>query len=213
MAFALLIRVIITMILVSIRPFSARKLWPLILGLIFLFSFSCFAESVYLPVKSTPYDRQMTRISPVLLSKNDSGKHELSLGLVNHWIEDLRAIPYGFSSEWKTPDEVDTAPVADCKGKAVALYQRMQLHGAEHMRLVIGKRTILSRRTHAWIEWDTERGTYVLDPTVNWSACRVDRFRDRAYLPLYAYAGSHKYRATSAALYAKTLASLPASEK
>jgi hypothetical protein len=201
------------MILVSIRPFSARKLWPLILGLIFLFSFSCFAESVYLPVKSTPYDRQMTRISPVLLSKNDSGKHELSLGLVNHWIEDLRAIPYGFSSEWKTPDEVDTAPVADCKGKAVALYQRMQLHGAEHMRLVIGKRTILSRRTHAWIEWDTERGTYVLDPTVNWSACRVDRFRDRAYLPLYAYAGSHKYRATSAALYAKTLASLPASEK
>jgi hypothetical protein len=213
LAFALLIRVIITMILVSIRPFSARKLWPLILGLIFLFSFSCFAESVYLPVKSTPYDRQMTRISPVLLSKNDSGKHELSLGLVNHWIEDLRAIPYGFSSEWKTPDEVDTAPVADCKGKAVALYQRMQLHGAEHMRLVIGKRTILSRRTHAWIEWDTERGTYVLDPTVNWSACRVDRFRDRAYLPLYAYAGSHKYRATSAALYAKTLASLPASEK
>ena len=201
------------MVLISIRPFTARKLWPLVLGLVCLFSFSCFADSVYLTVKSTPYDRQMTRISTVLLAKGDSDRHDLSLGLVNHWIEDLRAIPYGFSSEWKTPDEVDTAPVADCKGKAVALYQRMQLHGAEHLRLVIGKRTPLSRRTHAWIEWDTERGTYVLDPTVNWSACRADRFRDRAYIPLYAYAGSQKYRATSAALYAKTLASLPASEK
>jgi hypothetical protein len=201
------------MILVSIRPFTARKLWPLILGLLCLFSFSCFAESVYLTVNATPYDRQMTRISPVLLSKSDSAKHDLSLGLVNHWMEDLRAIPYGFTPEWKTPEEVETGPAADCKGKAVALYQRMQLHGAEHVRLVIGKRTILSRRTHAWLEWETERGTYVLDPTINWTACRADRFRDRAYMPLYAYAGSHKYRATSAALYAKTLASQPASEK
>jgi hypothetical protein len=201
------------MILVSIRPFTARKLWPFILGLVCLFSFSCLAESVYLPVNATPYDRQMTRISPVLLSKNDSANHDLSLALINHWIEDLRAIPYGFSSEWKTPEEVETAPVADCKGKAVALYQRMQLHGAEHVRLVIGKRTILSRRTHAWIEWETERGTYVLDPTINWTACRADRFRGRSYIPFYAYAGVHKYRATPAALYAKTLASLPASEK
>jgi predicted transglutaminase-like cysteine proteinase len=201
------------MILVSIRPFTARKLWPLILGLVCLFSLSCFAESVYLPVNSTPYDRQMTRISPVLLSKSDSGKDNVSMALVNHWIEDLRAIPYGFSTEWKTPEEVESAPIADCKGKAVALYQRMQLHGADNVRLVIGKRTILSRRTHAWIEWETERGTYVLDPTINWAACRADRFRNRAYIPYYAYAGAQKYRATPAALYARTSAPLPASEK
>ena len=89
----------------------------------------------------------------------------------------------------------------------------MQLHGAEHVRLVIGKRTILSRRTHAWIEWDTDRGTYVLDPTINWTAYRADRFRDRAYIPLYAYAGTHKYRATSGTLYARNSGSLPGSEK
>src|SRR5437016_13078102 len=79
----------------------------------------------------------MTRISPVLLTKSDAGNQGVSLALVNHWIEDLRAIPYGFSTEWKTPEEVEFAPEADCKGKAVALYQRMQLHGAEHVRLVI----------------------------------------------------------------------------
>jgi hypothetical protein len=201
------------MVLISIQPFAARKLWPFIVGLICLFSFSCFAQPIYLGVSSTPYDRQMTRIYPVLFSTSNTSKENLSLSLVNHWIEDLRSIPYGFTPEWKTPEEVQLAPIADCKGKAVALYQRMQLHGAEHVRLVIGKRTFLSRKTHAWLEWDTERGTYVLDPTINWAACRADKFRDRAYIPLYAYAGTHKYRATPAALYAKNLGSFPASEK
>jgi hypothetical protein len=201
------------MILISIRPFAARKLWPFIVGLICLFSISCFAESVYFNVNSTPYDRQMSRICPVLFSKSPTAKQNLSLFLVNHWIENLRAIPYGFSPEWKTPEEVESAAFADCKGKAVALYQRMQLRGAQDIRLVIGKRTSVSRKTHAWVEWNTKAGTYVLDPTINWSACRADRFRDRAYIPLYAYAGTHKYRATPAALYAKNLASLPASEK
>jgi predicted transglutaminase-like cysteine proteinase len=213
LALLLLIGNLITMVLISIHPFTARKLWPLILGLLCLFSFSCFAESVYLSVNSTPYDRQMNRISPVLLTKSDAANQGVSLAVVNHWIEDLRAIPYGFSTEWKTPQEVESAPVADCKGKAVALYQRLQVHGAEHVRLVIGKRTMLSRRTHAWIEWDTDHGTYVLDPTINWTACRLDRFRDRAYIPLYAYAGTHKYRATSGTLYARNLGSLPGSEK
>jgi len=200
------------MVLISIHPFTARRLWPLVLGLICLFSFACFADSAYLTVSSTPYDRQMTRISPILWTTK-AAKQDLSLSLVNHWMEDLRAIPYGFSPEWKTPEEVESAPVADCKGKAVALYQRMQLHGAAHVRLVIGKRTFLSRKTHAWIEWDTERGTYVLDPTINWTACRADRFRNRAYIPLYAYAGPRKYRAASAMLVAKNAASFPASEK
>ena len=43
--------------------------------------------------------------------------------------------------EWKTPNEIAHAPTADCKGKAVALYQRMRENGARNLRLVIGKRT------------------------------------------------------------------------
>ena len=107
MALALLIETIIIMVLVSIRPFVARKLWPFIVGLICLFSFSCFAESLYVTVRSTPYDRQMARINPVLLSAGNSDKQNLSLSLVNHWIEDLRAIPYGFTPQWKTPEELE----------------------------------------------------------------------------------------------------------
>jgi len=191
------------MVLVSIRPYPVKKIFLVLIGLICLSSISCFAHSLYFTVSSTPYDKQMTRIRPVLFCKSGGGRQNLSLALVNHWIEDIRAIPYGFTPEWKTPAEVESAVVADCKGKAVALYQRMQSHGAEHIHLVIGKRTFISRKTHAWLEWNTDGRAYVLDPTFNWAACRADQLGNDAYIPFYAYAGSRKYRAAAAALYAK----------
>jgi hypothetical protein len=191
------------MVLVSIRPYPVKKIFLVLIGLICLSSISCFAQSLYFTVSSTPYDKQMTRIRPVLFCKSGGGRQNLSLALVNHWIEDIRAIPYGFTPEWKTPAEVELAVVADCKGKAVALYQRMQSHGAEHIHLVIGKRTFISRKTHAWLEWNTDGRAYVLDPTFNWAACRADQLGNDTYIPFYAYAGNRKYRAAAAALYAK----------
>lgn len=191
------------MILISIHPYAAKKIFLFILSLICLSSVSCFSQSVYLNVDSTPYDRQMTRIRPVLFTKSEASKHNLSMNVVNHWIEDLRAIPYGFSPQWKTPSEVETGPAADCKGKAVALLSRMQANGADNVRLVIGKRTSSSRKTHAWLEWKTDSGTYVLDPTILWSACRAEKVGHHSYMPLYAYAGARKYRAVSGGLIAK----------
>jgi hypothetical protein len=191
------------MVLISIRPFNGKKVLLFVAGLVCLSSLSCFGNSLFLGVASTPYDRQMTRIQPVLFSQASAHKQNLPLGLVNQWIQDLRGIPYGFSPEWKTPAEVEMSPVADCKGKAVALYQRMHSHGANNVRLVIGKRTWTSRKTHAWLEWNTDAGTYVLDPTINWAACRADEVGNHAYIPLYAYAGARKYRAATTTLYAK----------
>jgi hypothetical protein len=43
----------------------------------------------------------------------------------------------------------------------------------------------------------------MLDPTFNWSACSSAQLGNNSYIPLYPYAGSRKYRAASAALYAK----------
>jgi predicted transglutaminase-like cysteine proteinase len=191
------------MITVSLQPLSPKKVLALILALIGLSSISCFADSVFLNVNSTPYDRQMTRIQPVLFTKSSARKENVSLGLVNHWIQDLRSIPYGFSTEWKTPAEVESAAFADCKGKAVVLYQKMYSCGAENVRLVIGRRTLTSRKTHAWLEWTTDSGNYVLDPTINWSAYRAGDVGSHSYIPLYAYSGSRKYRAASGTLVAK----------
>jgi hypothetical protein len=198
-----LLVIILLMILISIQPFRFKKAFLLLTGLFCLSSIACFAESNFLGVPATPYDRQMTRIQPVLVSTAGIQKRNLSLALVNRWIGGLRTIPYGFSPEWKTPAEVQSAPVADCKGKAVALYEKMRLCGADNVRLVIGKRAPTSRKTHAWLEWTTEGGTYVLDPTINWAACRAGDFGARTYIPFYAYAGTQKYRAVPATLYAK----------
>jgi hypothetical protein len=74
----------------------------------------------------------------------------------------------------------------------------MRENGASNVRLVIGKRTPASAQTHAWLAWDTGSGSYVLDPTFNWSAASSSQVGSRNYQPLYAYSGSKKFRAAGA---------------
>ena len=197
MAWGVLLVIIINMVTISIHPYTFRKAFLVGLTLFCLSFLSAFAQSGYITVKSTPYDRQMSRIRPVLTSDVRHVDQNLSLGLVNNWIGNLRAIPYGFSTEWKTPEEVELGAYADCKGKAVALYNTMRSRGAENVRLVIGKRSWTSRKTHAWLEWTTANGNFILDPTINWSAFKAERAGRSSYIPLYAYAGGEKFRATS----------------
>jgi hypothetical protein len=192
-----LLVIIINMVTISIHPYTFRKAFLVGLTLFCLSFLSAFAQTGYITVKSTPYDRQVTRIRPVLTSGARHADQDLSLALVNNWIGILRAIPYGFSTEWKTPEEVQLGAYADCKGKAVALYNTMRSRGANNVRLVIGKRTSTSRKTHAWLEWTTANGNFILDPTINWSAFRADRAGRSSYIPLYAYAGGEKFRAAS----------------
>ncbi|MEP6810402.1 MAG: hypothetical protein ABI992_09180, partial [Chthoniobacterales bacterium] len=196
MAQLLLMVSITVMIFISIRPFALRKMFALAATLVCLSTASCFASSVFFSVASTPYDRQMTRIQSILISGTETDSQaDVSVALVNSWMGDLRDIPYGYQREWKTPGEVQSRRPADCKGKAVALYQRMKEHGAKNVRLVIGKRSTSSRATHAWLVWETDKGSYMLDPTFNWMACRSEQVGRRSYVPLYAYAGNRKYRA------------------
>jgi hypothetical protein len=159
---------------------------------------SAFADALLFTVSATPYDRQMSRIRPVLTAPTHAAGSQVSVAIVNHWMSDLRSIPYGFTTFWKTPAEAQSGGPADCKAKAVALYEKMRDNGATNVRLVIGKRTAMSRQTHAWLAWDTQNGSYVLDPTFNWAACTSSQVGKRNYQPLYAYAGSKKFRAASA---------------
>ncbi|HVF70690.1 MAG TPA: hypothetical protein VM940_03690 [Chthoniobacterales bacterium] len=158
---------------------------------------SAFADALLFTVNATPYDRQMARIRPVLTASSKGANSQVSMAVVNQWMADLRSIPYGFTTFWKTPAEAQSGAPADCKAKAVALYEKMQENGATNVRLVIGKRTAASRQTHAWLAWETHGGTYVLDPTFNWTACTTSQVGRKNYQPLYAYAGAKKYRAAS----------------
>ena len=133
----------------------------------------------------------MNRVSPALNSPGEQGLN--SLTLVNHWMSDLRAMPYRYSKKWRTPAEVRSTHVADCKGKAVALYQLMRVNGARNVRLIIGKHRSDDLKTHAWVEWETQYGVYLLDPTFNWTAIRPEERDPGMYIPFYAYDGLHKY--------------------
>jgi len=194
------------MVPIGLCPFRRKRVIGFIAFTFLVLSVvGCFANPILLSVKNTPYDRQMARIQPVLISAPvQSADGELPLRLINRWIGELRNIPYGFSRQWKTPAEVAREPVADCKGKAVVLYQQMARHGARGLRLVIGRRAPTSRSTHTWVQWTTASATYILDPTINWTARTVDEVADNSYVPYYAYAGHQKYRApTASALYAR----------
>jgi hypothetical protein len=158
---------------------------------------SSFADALLFTVSSTPYDRQMARIRPVLTTPARVSGSQVSVTIVNQWMADLRSIPYGFTTFWKTPAEAQSGAPADCKAKAVALYEKMRENGATNVRLVIGKRAAASRQTHAWLAWDTDNGSFVLDPTFNYTACTSAQVGKRNYQPLYAYVGSKKFRAAS----------------
>jgi predicted transglutaminase-like cysteine proteinase len=150
----------------------------------------------------------MTPISRVLNSSAGTLAHRTSLATINEWVANLRAIPYRYSSQWKTPAQVQSDLAADCKGKAILLYAIMRANGATHVRFVIGKHYVADQRTHAWLEWDTTSGTYLLDPTFNRTIERVSDYDPSSYIPHYAYNGARKYRATySRHSYASVVAS------
>jgi hypothetical protein len=151
----------------------------------------------------------MARVSPVLMFGGRHSASQLSLVTVNQWMTKLRDIPYEYSPQWKTPTEVRCAPAADCKGKAVALYEQMRANGAANVRVVIGKHRLEDLRTHAWVEWDTTDGRYVLDPTFNTMATKEAPY-NAMYIPLYAYQGASKYRALNVTSIAQNSAPLPA---
>jgi hypothetical protein len=192
------------MVLISLSPFLSKRMLFVLFAVLTLSALSCLADSSFFSVTSTPYDRQMVRIQPVLASNGSGPKEMISLHAVNQWVSDLRAIPYGYSVQWRTPTEVARDVAADCKGKAVSLYERMRDHGAHNLRLVIGKRAPASRVTHAWVEWTAGSCSYVLDPTFNWDARATNAIPTSSYVGYYAYDGARKFRAASVRnLYAK----------
>jgi hypothetical protein len=160
-------------------------------------SVSCFGGSVFQTVRTTPYDHQMIRVSFALTVRGPEQPGSLSPDAVKQWMMQLRAIPYHYSRYWQTPTEVDFARLGDCKGKALSLYARMRNAGATNLQLVIGKRHIYDSATHAWLEWETSAGIYLLDPTFDETPAKLTEVDSMTYLPLYAYDGLRKYRVSN----------------
>ena len=184
------------MLFVSLTPLRLVGLVLLLALFLGANATPCPAQPIFLTVASTPYDRQMSPIFPVLNSPGGPQADRMSLTTINRWMTNLRAIRYRYSPEWKTPGQVNSDVVADCKGKAIWLYAILRANGATHVRFVIGKHHVADLRTHAWLELDTTSGTYLLDPTFNRAVERAAERDPATYVPHYAYNGPHKYRAS-----------------
>jgi len=96
----------IIMVTVSIRPYTASKVSFVGLTLFCLSCLSTFAQSAYISVNSTPYDRQMARIRPNLASAAGHRKQNLSFALVNHWRSPGNSVRifHGMENTGRSPD-------------------------------------------------------------------------------------------------------------
>jgi hypothetical protein len=184
-------------------PSRIGKCFPLCIALTILPAACAFAQPILIDVDSTPYDRQMARIRPVLASVAGETPDIISLAIVNQWMSRIRRLHYRYSREWQTPSEVMSTKTGDCKGKAMTMYQAMQLIGATNVRFVIGKHHAGDWFTHAWVQWDTANGSFVLDPTFNRRVVRAEVQNPTKYIPLYAYEGMLRYRAVNSTLAAE----------
>lgn len=182
------------MVLISLCPFVPKRVLALIAAVLALLAVTCLAKPpLLIPVTATPYDQQMARVTGVLHEPRALTINGLAFRDVNAWMEKLRALPYRFSAEWKAPTEVQFAQEGDCKGKAVALYELMRQHGANDLRVVIGKRAPESCTTHVWLEWTTPSGVFLLDPTIQAAPLLSSDAPANYYVGYYAFTGAEKY--------------------
>lgn len=70
---------------------------------------------------------------------------------------------------WRLPEETEAMGGGDCEDLAIWLYCKLLQEGFEDVRFVTGliytSMAKTQRYGHAWVQWHSERGIYVLDPT------------------------------------------------
>jgi hypothetical protein len=146
------------------------------------------------PTAQTPYDSQMRPVQPILeLGSAVERDSSVSLSRVNCWMRQLRDIPYRYSRTWVNCEKVDERGEGDCKGKALALYQRMKTIGATNLYLVIGKKDYDDSQTHVWLLWNRNGKMYNLDPTFRSRAFPQNDFEGSSYRGSYSYTGREKF--------------------
>jgi hypothetical protein len=171
---------------------------PTALGLIALIAAMILGTPAWsiqmIPVSATPYDSQMQPILPILESDSSGGTSPgVTIPQVNRWMRQLHDIPYHYTSSWAGCANVNACGTADCKGKALALYQRMKASGATGLYLMIGLKDSDNSQTHVWLLWKYDGSLYNLDPTFENRAFPKNDFDRSSYRPSYSYSGDSKF--------------------
>ncbi|MBA2432395.1 MAG: hypothetical protein H0V56_09810 [Chthoniobacterales bacterium] len=88
----LLLLEIIAMILISLQPYAAKKLFVLALALLCLSTASCFADALYLSARALPQQRQAVAARAATSAPAGTLAHShMSLSLLRQWTQDFHS--------------------------------------------------------------------------------------------------------------------------
>jgi hypothetical protein len=143
------------------------------------------------PTSRTPYDPYMEPVWKVF--------HQLSGGqvdpaVVEKLVREGRSFRYYYNKDQpyvpQSPDVTDSTKSGDCKAKSLWLAQKMN---TSKVRFVIGKLSLSSAKSHAWLIWEGPQGWLVLDATNYSKPLQPDRISSSELVPTFSYSPSGKY--------------------
>lgn len=98
------------------------------------------------------------------------------------------------------PAVTESKQQGDCKAKSLWLASKM---GTRNARYVIGKATLSSRISHAWLLWSNGGTWIILDPTNTAEIIQADRVVGKKLVPRYSYSGGSSYSHPTYSQYIK----------
>lgn len=140
------------------------------------------------PTSKTPYDAYL---DPVYKVFHELGEGQPDESTVEKLVREGRAFRYFFNKDQpyvpQAPEVTEATKTGDCKAKSLWLAAKMNSRG---VRFVIGKLSLGSPKSHAWLVWQSPQGWLILDAT-NYSKPLVpERVSPTELVPTYSYAPS-----------------------
>ena len=138
----------------------------------------------------SPYEEHMESVKKVLKGLPNQ---TVTMKRAEELMRIGRAFRYSFTEPYKAALPAVTAAkhAGDCKAKSLWLCEQL---GDGRARYVIGKASIRSAISHAWVMWQHEGRWWILDCTQNSKPIAADKVASNRYIPLYSYDSGSCYR-------------------
>ena len=143
------------------------------------------------PCGGTPYDPYL---GPMRQTYARLGGGSPSIGDVRSQLRTANRFRYYFDPAQpytpQAPEVTESRKQGDCKAKSLWLASKM---GTRSARYTIGKATMSSKISHAWLLWSNGGAWIILDPTNSSEIIQADRVVGRKLIPKFSYSGGSAY--------------------
>ena len=165
-------------------------------SLAFLWGTAALASELFNAVTATPYDGRLTQVGvfdQAALPPSEIPATE-TIDTLFAKARSFRYLPDGRNDQWQSPEETEARWAGDCEDKAIWLYDHLRRNGYNDTQLIVGKKAKRDRSLHVWVEYTDSEGTkWLLDPTANRRAWKMDGFSTHSYQKIYSFDGVHRF--------------------